>query len=285
MRYIDLHVHTNCSDGSMTPSEVVQQALDLGLAAIAITDHDTVAGVKEAKDYVIEHNCSDQLEIIPGIEISAEYKGKDIHILGLYLDETNEALNDKLTNVLKERDMRNETMAQRLREDGIDIHVKDLTYGEPDGVITRAHFARFLKEHHYVKDNAEAFTRYLGYDTKYYVPRTYMSPADAISIIKEAGGIPVLAHPLLYGLKLDELDTLVAYVKDLGIVGIEAIYSANTGLDEGIVRRYVNKYDLLMTGGSDFHGINKPLISLGTGRGNLKIPETLLDNLKEWKKS
>lgn len=281
MKKIDLHVHTNISDGTLTPTEVVHRAANLNLAAIAITDHDTVAGVKEAKQTAIKLSKTKiEIEVISGVEISAEYKGQDIHILGLYVDENDETLVHQLSLALAKRDERNELMAARLREDGIDIHVKDLYFGEPNTVITRAHFARYLTEHHYVKNNDGAFSRYLNSNTKYYVPRTYMTPLDAITLIKNAGGIPVLAHPLLYKLDLNGVEELIAYVKTLGIEGIETIYSNNTGFDEGIIRRYVNKYDLLMTGGSDYHGLNKPSIELGSGRGNLMVPYELLEKLK-----
>ncbi|MDD5936907.1 MAG: PHP domain-containing protein [Clostridiales bacterium] len=280
MKYIDLHVHTNASDGTCTPSEVVEKALQIGLSAIAITDHDTVSGIKEAKQYLKSINKESDLTIIPGVEISADYHGRDIHILGLYINESDKGLNTKLAKAIADREARNEKMAENLRKDGIDIHVSDLTFGEPNTVITRAHFARFLTEHGYVKNNTDAFTKYLGSDTKYYVPRSYMTPKDAIDIILAAGGVPVLAHPLLYKLDLAGIEELVSYVKSLGMAGIETIYSSNTGFDEGIVRRFANKYDLLMTGGSDFHGSNKPQISMGTGRGNLKIPETLLEPIK-----
>lgn len=281
MKKIDLHVHTNISDGTLTPTEVVHRAANLNLAAIAITDHDTVAGVKEAKQTAIKlAKTKIEIEVISGVEISAEYKGQDIHVLGLYVDENDEALVHQLSLALAKRDERNELMAARLREDGIDIHVKDLYFGEPNTVITRAHFARYLTEHHYVKNNDSAFSRYLNSNTKYYVPRTYMTPLDAITLIKNAGGIPVLAHPLLYKLDINGVEELIAYVKSLGIEGIETIYSNNTGFDEGIIRRYVNKYDLLMTGGSDYHGLNKPSIELGSGRGNLMVPYELLEKLK-----
>lgn len=282
MNYIDLHVHTNRSDGTLTPSEVISNALEIGLSAIAITDHDTVEGIVEAKHYLKANKKESELEIIPGVEISADYHGRDIHILGLYIDETNKQLNNKLAKAIADRDTRNEKMAALLRADGIDIHVKDLTFGEPNTVITRAHFARYLTEHGYVKNNADAFTKYLASNTKYYVPRSYMTPKDAINIIIDAGGIPILAHPLLYKLDLAGVEELVSYVKSLGMVGIETIHSSNTGFDEGIIRRFANKYKLLMTGGSDFHGTNKPNIQLGIGRGNLKIPETLLLDLKKY---
>jgi predicted metal-dependent phosphoesterase TrpH len=212
--------------------------------------------------------------------MSFRYKEKDIHILGLYVNENDENLTAKLPLALTKRKERNELMAARLREDGIDIHVEDLYFGEPNSVITRAHFARYLILHHYAKNNSDAFSRYLDSNTKYYVPRTYMTPLDAINLIKEAGGIPILAHPLLYKLDLQGVEDLISHVKSLGIEGIETIYSSNTGFDEGIVRRFVNKYDLLMTGGSDFHGANKPLIKLGSGRGNLMVPYELLEIIK-----
>lgn len=281
MQYIDLHVHTNCSDGTLTPIEVIKKAMVLNLAAIAITDHDTVSGITPARHYLDSLKEKHNFELISGVEISAEYHGKDIHILGLYINEKKEELVQTLDKALMERDHRNEKMAALLRADGIDIHVSDLTFGEPDTVITRAHFARFLTEHHYVKSNSEAFERYLGYHTPYYVPRTYIQPEDAIQLIRTAGGIPVLAHPLLYQLNLDELDRLISSLKDYGLAGIETIYSANTGFDEGIIRRFVNRYNLMMTGGSDFHGSNKPQIELGVGRGNLKIPQSLLVPLKK----
>ncbi len=283
MNYIDLHVHTNRSDGTLTPSEVINNALEIGLSAIAITDHDTVEGISEARQYLKANKKEAELELIPGVEISAEYLGRDIHILGLYIDEKNQQLNDKLAKAIADRDIRNEKMAALLGADGININIEDLTFGEPNTVITRAHFARYLTEHGYVKNNAEAFTKYLGTNTKYYVPRSYMIPKDAIDIIIEAKGIPVLAHPLLYNLDLAGVEELISYVKSLGMVGIETIHSSNTGFDEGILRRFANKYKLLMTGGSDFHGSNKPQIRLGVGRGNLKIPNSLLKDLKEYR--
>lgn len=283
MDLIDLHVHTTVSDGTLTPAEVVSRAVNLNLKAIAITDHDTVNGIAQAKTAALSYQGTDkEIEIIPGVEISAQYLGRDIHILGLYVDETNAEFKAMLDGALQERDHRNEKMIENLRADGIDIKLEDLYFKDPDTVITRAHFARFLTEQHYVKSKAEAFDRYLNSNTKYYVKRTYMTPDDAITAIKNAGGIPVLAHPLLYGFDLKGIETMVAYTAGAGIAGIETIYSANTGFDEGIVRRFANKYGLLMTGGSDFHGANKPQIELGIGRGNLKIPYTLLTNLKAY---
>lgn len=285
MKYIDLHVHSNISDGTLTPTEVVLLAAKSNLSAIALTDHDTVAGLEEAikaaKDLEKEGK---QIRIVEGVEISADYKGKDIHILGLLIDTKHQGLISSLEKALKNRDERNEKMASKLRAAGIDISLEDLTFKEPNTVITRAHFARFLFEHGYVKTRNEAFEKYLGENCPYYVPREYLTPKDAISLIKQAGGIPVLAHPLLYNFSSNELEELVRYLKELGLVGIETIYSANIGSDESTVRELAQRYDLLMTGGSDYHGANKPNLAIGIGKGNLKIPYSMLDTLDQYKK-
>lgn len=279
MKYIDLHVHSNVSDGSFTPTELVEEAVRCNLAAFALTDHDTVAGVSEA----VLAAKGTGIEIIPGAEISAGYKKKDIHILGLLLRPDDEKLQATLEQAIKERDLRNEKMADNLAKGGLDIDIDRLraTF-PPETVLTRAHFARYLAETGQVKSINAAFDHYLNADGPYYVPRKYITPEDAICLIKDAGGIPVLAHPLIYHLPEEELDALIYRLKNAGLAGLEVFYSSNTGFDEGIVRRYANKYDLLMTGGSDFHGSNKPHISLGSGKGNLKIPYSILEHLKEY---
>lgn len=284
MKYIDLHVHSNISDGTLSPSAVVKLAAKSNLSAIALTDHDTVDGIEEALNTASElEKAGTKIRIIPGTEISAEYKGSDIHILGLFVDIHNINFRNTLKAAIENRDSRNEKMAANLRDAGIRITVEDLHFEEPDTVITRAHFARYLMEHNYVKTRSEAFDKYLGSHTPYYVTREYLNPAKAIAIIKEAGGIPVLAHPLLYNLSIPEVEELVSYVTELGMVGIEAIYSSNVGDDEKFVRELAKKYNLLLTGGSDYHGANKPNISLGIGKGNLNIPYSILEKLEEYK--
>ncbi|CDE46661.1 pHP domain protein [Clostridium sp. CAG:411] len=277
MKYIDLHVHSTVSDGTFTPTELVAEAKRCNLSAFALTDHDTVRGFEEAK----KASEGSGIEVIPGVEISAAYKKKDIHILGLLIDPNYEPLKRSLDAALLERDQRNAKMAQNLAAGGLDIDIERLTAAfSPGTVLTRAHFAKFLLETKQIKSMNEAFEHYLNADGPYYVPREYISPENAIKLIKQAGGIPVLAHPLVYHLPEEELDTLIARLKDAGLEGLEVFYSSNTGFDEGIVRRYANKYHLIMTGGSDFHGANKPHISMGSGKGNLKIPYSVLENLK-----
>lgn len=282
MKYIDLHVHSNASDGTLTPAEVVSLAASLSLSAIALTDHDTVAGVAEAQAAaLVMSDASNPLRIIPGAEISAAYKGRDIHILGLFLDTKNNALIKTLNEAVAKREERNEKMAANLRGAGIDITVDKLKAAEGEAVLTRAHFAKYMTEHGFTKSNKDAFDRFLNDSSPYYVPRDYLSPEATIDLIHEAGGLAVLAHPLLYKYNLEQLDILIALLAGFGLDGIEAIYSLNTGFDEGIIRRYANRYNLAITGGSDFHGMNKPDISLGSGKGNLQIPESLLESLEK----
>lgn len=275
---IDLHVHSNHSDGTLSPEELVTLAKNTGVSAFALTDHDTVSGIQKAKAAA----AGSGVTVISGTELSAAYQKKDIHILGLFIDETNPTLLTALEEAVMARDSRNERMAERFRSLGIPLTLEDLRLMNPDTVITRAHFAKYLIEHNHVKNSEEAFRRYLNYDAPCFVPREYMQPEHAISLILQAGGIPVLAHPLLYKLPPAELEALLQRLTDAGLKGLEVYYSSNTNFDEQICYGLANRFGLLMTGGTDFHGANKPNLYLGTGRNhNLNIPETLLTPLYE----
>ncbi len=272
---IDLHVHSTASDGTFSPAEVTKLAYEAGLSAYALTDHDTVAGIDEAQSTGLP------IEVIPGIELSAGYKKGDIHILGLYINHNSNGLRNVMVDVVNEREWRNGKMVENLAADGIDITIEKLQGKAEDGVITRAHFARFLLENNYVKDISEAFKKYLGEDTPYYVHRKYLSPEECIKLILEAGGYPVLAHPMQYKLPLPELKELIQRLKDAGLYGIEAIYSTYTNEEEALVRSFAHNYSLEISGGSDFHGTNKPDIQLGVGKGNLSIPYEVLKSFKK----
>ncbi|MCH5273982.1 MAG: PHP domain-containing protein [Lachnospiraceae bacterium] len=278
---IDLHVHSNHSDGTLSPEELVELAVKTGLSAFALTDHDTVSGIAKAKEAAARFTADGQsVTVISGTEISAAYKKKDIHILGLFIDETNPVLLQNLEQAVAERGRRNEKMAERFRALGIPLTLEELCRENPDTVITRAHFAKYLSEKNYVKTREEAFQRYLSHEAPCFVPREYMQPEQAISLILNAGGIPVLAHPLLYKLKPNELDSLLERLTAAGLKGLEVFYSSNTSFDESIAYSLANRFGLLMTGGSDFHGSNKPNIHLGSGRNhNLNIPDSVLEPL------
>ena len=268
---IDLHVHSNCSDGTYTPEELVAYALEKGLKAFALTDHDTTAGIARAQRAA----SGTGLELIPGIELSTEYKGKDIHILGLGIDPENAYFQDQLLRFQNARNLRNEKMIEKLREHGIDITLEQMRACFPDSVWTRAHFARYLFDHGYVKEMWDAFDLYLGDHAACFIPREKVTPFQAVQLIHEGGGYAVLAHPLLYRLGEEPLNLLVKTLTGCGLDGIEAIYSTNRFSDEADMRQLARRYGLAITGGSDFHGSNKPSIDLGCGKGNLRIPYRL----------
>ncbi len=284
MKAVDLHTHSCKSDGSKSPSELVDMAREIGLAAMALTDHDTTDGVEEAVTHAANLRSAglDNVpEIIPGVELSTDKWGCDIHVVGLYIDVYNMPLQKSLTDFVLKREKRNELMCDRLRElAGFDISYEKLTAAYPGAVLTRAHYATYLIYKGFVKDKKEAFSVYLGEDTPYFVPREKITPVDAVHLILNAGGIPILAHPMLYKLTEAQLEALICEMKNAGLVGIEAIYSTYTIEQERYVRRLAEKYGLLLSGGSDYHGDAKPDISLGTGFGKLFVPQELLDILK-----
>ena len=275
MKYIDLHIHSNASDGTVSPAGIAELAAGAGLAAISLTDHDTIQGLPEVKKAA----GSKGILTITGVELSAVYRGRDIHILGYGFDDQNQEFCGVLEHYQKKRADRNSRMIQKMADMGFDITEEKVMEEFPGAVLTRAHFARYLLNHHYVKSNREAFERYLDVGKPCYLPKALITPEEAVASIIKAGGKPVLAHPMLYRLGMDELEKLVAYLKELGIQGIETIYSTNTPQEEKRTRELAAKYDLFLTGGSDFHGSNKPSISIGIGKGNLRIPGTLLEAL------
>ena len=279
MRAIDLHTHSTCSDGTFSVKELIDRAHEKGLAAIALTDHDTVEGIDEAVRYAAEKYPD--LEVIPGIELSTESDGREVHIVGLFIDNHDKDFVGSLGAFIDSRTTRNKKMCQKLSEEaGIPISYEELEKEYPDTVITRAHFAKFMVEKGYVNSRAEVFDRYIGDHCPYYVGREKITPEDAVRSILKAKGVPVFAHPILCRLSDDRLEALVSRLKDAGLVGIEAIYSTYERRDEVQIKELAKKYDLLVSGGSDFHGANKPDIDLGTGCGKLFIPEDLLIPIK-----
>lgn len=306
---IDLHVHSNRSDGTLTPKELVDYAMEKGLSAFALTDHDTVDGLEEALEYaeslkkkaeaaeVSSDDAPTESEfskrntvpkrnevpfVIPGIEFSTEYEGCDIHIVGLDIDYKNPAFSAYLKEFVDSRNNRNRKMCDKLREEaGIDISYDKLLDEFPCAVITRAHYAKYLLNHGYINSMKEAFERYIGDHCPYFIPREKVSPEMAVELILNAGGIPILAHPILYHMSDSRLDTLVCRLKEAGLIGIEAIYSTYNASEERQIRTLAQKYHLILSGGSDFHGANKPGLDLGIGYGNLYVPDEIWDNLKK----
>lgn len=278
MGIVDLHVHSNKSDGSFTPSELVDYAVEKGLRAFALTDHDTTEGLDEA----IAAAKGKEIEVIPGIEFSTEYEGKDIHIVGLYIDYKSEVFSRQIQAFVDSRTERNRKMCANLQNAGIDISYEKLLAAFPDAVITRAHYAKYLLDHGAVNSMPEAFDKYLGDHTRYFVPREKVTPMQAVKLILDAGGIPVLAHPTLYHMSDKRLGLLLYRLKEAGLAAIECIYSTYTPSEERQMKKLADKYGLLPSGGSDFHGTTKPKLDLAVGYGNLAVPEEILTNLKKW---
>lgn len=275
-KIIDLHTHSIASDGSMSPSELVRHAKENGLAAIALTDHDTVDGVEEA----LEEGAKIGIEVIPGIELSVDYQ-PEMHMLGYFLN-LNEYTNirKQLGLIRQGRDDRNRKIINRLNELGINItydEVKNVALGDVTG---RPHIARVLLSKGYVKSIDEAFDKYLSKQGRAYFKRFELTPADGIKAIRSAGGLPIIAHPVFLRKSYDEMDKLLKELKRYGLAGIEAMYGENSKEDTGRFLRLAIKHELLVTGGSDFHGTYKNGIELGRGRGNLKVPYELLEKLR-----
>ncbi len=273
---IDLHTHSTESDGTLTPQELMQLASDSGLSAIALTDHDTVGGLSKAKPIAEKLG----IELVPGIELSTDYNGTEVHMLGFYIDDTNPAFLKKLQEFIDSRNLRNEKMAFLLQKEGFSVTLEDLYQEYPDSVITRAHFARYLVEHNFVKDRDTVFRKYLGDNCRCYVPREKISPFEAIDLIHLGGGLAFFAHPVLCHMNHDRLRFFVRDLKAAGLTGMEAVYSMNSPGDERNMKKLAQEFHLLISGGSDFHGENKPYIHLGTGKGNLKIPDSILTDIK-----
>ena len=276
MKYIDLHVHSTESDGTYTPSQLVDYAIEKNLSAFALTDHDTTHGIAKA----LSAAKGKDIEVIPGIECSSSYNCRDVHIIGLCIDYKNTAFQKQIVLSRDSRDIRNKKMILLLQEKNLDITWEQMLEQFGEIVWTRAHFASLLFQKGYVTSVKEAFDRYLGDHAPCYIPREKITPEQTISSILNAGGVPILAHPLLYGLGRDALALLVKSFRAWGGIGIEAIYSTYTPNNENTVRQLASKYDLILSGGSDFHGLIKPNIDLGAGKGNLRIPRNILTTIK-----
>ena len=219
MKAIDLHTHSIYSDGSLTVEELVDLAIEKGLSHIALTDHDTVDGVKRAMDYA----ANKDITVIPGIELSSEYQGRDIHIVGLNIDINNEEFKEYLKDFVLDREKRNEKMCKLLTDAGLTLSYEELRGEFPDSVITRAHFSRLMLKKGYTQSLKEAFDRYIGDSGPYFVPRHKISASMAVDLIKKAKGIPVLAHPMLYHMSMARISDLVDELKGYGLMAIEAI--------------------------------------------------------------
>ena len=247
---IDLHVHTTASDGQYTPAQIIQKASEKNIKVIAITDHDTTAGLEEAK----AEGKKLGLTVVPGIEINITFPTGEFHLLGLGLKETSKSLNIIVENVIKNRLERNLQIIEKINTDGIPLTLQELKEDFPDAVIGRPHFAAELVKHKVVKNRQQAFDQYLARGRKWYVPRICTNLDEAIVAIRESGGVPVLAHPMSLYLSWGRLPDFLSDCYEKGIVGIEAFHPGARVTECLRLEELGRKIGFVITAGSDFHG-------------------------------
>ena len=279
---IDLHIHSTASDGTLTPPEILELANTLKLGAIAITDHDTLDGSRQA----IAKGIPDTLGFLTGVEISARrpsfFPGKgSCHILGYRIDLENRELNKALQKLQTARKDRNPKILERLRDLGINLSMEEVRKAAgPKGQIGRPHIAQVMLDKEYVPTFNAAFDNYLATEKPAYVDKYRVDCPRAIELICEAGGIPVLAHPVLLGTPAGRLDdTLIQLLKEMGLIGIEALYPGHSTAQREHYLNLAGRHGLIVTGGTDFHGEFKPQIQLGSGKGDLCVPIELFHTI------
>lgn len=277
--WIDLHVHTLASDGSDTPVDVVRMAAELGLRAVAVTDHDTFAGLPEA----IEAGARYGVEVVPGVELSTIYDGVEVHVLGYYMDAGHPRLRAMMARATAERNARNETMVQRLHDAGYPVTM-DALHAEFPGqtMLGRPHISEYLMRRGYVASVQDGMKNLLGRGKPFYVARYNIPLEESVETLRAAGGLPVVAHLFKYRYTPEQLTAMVDAAAAAGAVGLEAMYTNYTPAQEQAVRVLAAERGLLCTGGTDYHGARKPDIALGRGFGNLRVPYALLEGLKEY---
>ncbi len=276
MKTCDLHVHSVYSDGTWTPVQLLEEAERIGLGAIALTDHNTVAGLPE----FLEAAKGREVEAVPGIEFSTDYEEKDIHILGLFIrPEHYDAITALLSDVQKRKDQCNRDLAEALTRAGYPIDYDAMKATTPDGQLNRAHFAAELVRLGYAQSRQDAFDRFLNPKCGYYHAPKRMTSFETIDFIKSLGAVAVWAHPYLT-LKPERVPIFLEEAVKHGLDGMETVYVTYDEATTRLAKETAKRFGLKESGGSDFHGDNKPDIFLGSGRGALAVPMALLEGLR-----
>lgn len=273
---VDLHTHSTFSDGTYTPTDLVRYAKKKSLRALALTDHDSVRGIGEAAAAGKEAG----VEVIPGVELSAAFPGGAMHLLGLFVEPASAPFLDHLSILQATRRERSPRIVKKLQDLGLKITEEEVAAVAGGGEAGRPHFARVLMEKGYVQTITEAFERYVGDGGPAFVERFQFSPEACMTLIHEAGGVAVLAHPRTLRLPADRLAPLLERWVKAGLDGIEVYYGTHTPEETVRYERLAAEWNLAATGGSDFHGDNRPGIDLGVGTGSLFVPYSLLDSLR-----
>ena len=275
MKVIDLHTHSNCSDGSMTPEQLVAHAAKKGISAIALSDHDTVAGIDEALKAGERYG----VEVVPAIEFSVQSE-TETHILGFFIDHNHPALKEALRNIMSIRQKRTINTCQKLRDLGFDVTMEEALEIAPAGIVGRAHFAKLLVKKGYVESVREGFEKYLGSGKIAYDGSQYLDAESAVKLIDEIGGVSFVAHPHLIRLGDKELRSFLLRLKSFGLCGIEGYYNEYTPEMQSYFQNLAKELGLEICGGTDFHAEMKPHIEIGIGQDNMQIPYSILENIK-----
>ena len=274
---VDLHTHSTASDGSNSPEELIELAVERGLSAVALTDHDTVEGVERAGNAARGLD----IEFIPGTELSLGYDGGGMHLVVLYLQPGAGPLQDRLGELQDGRNDRNVQIVERLNELGMPITLDEIHTQAGEGSVGRPHIAAVMMDKGYVPDIKTAFDEWLANDKPAYVGRPRLSPEEGIGLARESGAVPVLAHPHTLGInRADEMAALLERLRSAGLVGLEAIYSSYLRHEREGYADLARRFDLIPSGGSDYHGSYKPGLELGHGYGDLVVPESVLEELR-----
>ena len=267
---VDLHVHSNISDGKLSPTELVRKAAGLGLRVLSLTDHDAVDGTKPA---LTAAAAFPGLRLIPGVEISTDLPDGEAHILGYYIDYTDPDLLAALERFRNSRQTRARRMVEKLASLGIDVDWGRVQEIAGEGSIGRPHIARAMLEKGYITTFVEAFDKYLGHGGPAYVERDKMTPEEAVALVVRAGGLPVLAHPFTVA----DPDEMAARLKPAGLVGVEAYYKDNTPEQTQGTLDLAEKYGLIATGGSDYHGVADSEVEMG----GVEVPMEAVEKLEK----
>lgn len=274
---IDMHTHSTCSDGTFTPTNLIKEAVACGITHLSLTDHDNFDGIHEARLAAAEAGVA----FIGGLEISAEFQPGTMHILGYGFDEDSGSLREKIEFVKQARKNRNPIIVKKLNDLGFDITFEEIAAEATGDIVGRPHFAKVMVKKGYVKDTKEAFNKYLAKGMPAYMDKVRLGPEESIACILQAGGIPVLAHPYQLGVPESEMEGVIGRLAAAGLRGLECYYRDHVDGQTSFLLGLARRFNLLVTGGSDFHGSNRPKVHLGKGEGNLKVPLECWAGLQE----
>ncbi|MGB8362793.1 MAG: PHP domain-containing protein [Acidimicrobiia bacterium] len=276
---VDLHTHSTASDGSVSPGQLVKLAKRAGISILAITDHDTQAGVAEA----MGAGRPTGVEVVPGVELSLEHDSGGMHLVVLWLEPGSGPLQDRLSELQSGRTPRNERIVELLNESGMPLTMDEVLEESGDGTVGRPHIAAVMARHGYVPDIRAAFDLWLARGRPAYVGRPRLEPEVAIDLARSSGAVPVLAHPHTLGITTArEMAALLERLRDAGLVGLEALYASYHRHEREGYSDLARRFGLEVSGGSDYHGAYKPGLELGTGYGDLVVPDVLAEELRKW---